>query len=47
AITAVLASLYPVVTLLMARRINQERLNREQMIGVTLAMVGVAAVVLG
>lgn len=47
AITAVLVSLYPVVTLLMARRINQERLNREQMIGVTLAMIGVAAVVLG
>jgi drug/metabolite transporter (DMT)-like permease len=47
AITAVLVSLYPVVTLLMARRINQERLNREQMIGVTLAMIGVAVVVLG
>jgi drug/metabolite transporter (DMT)-like permease len=47
AITAVLVSLYPVVTLLMARRINQERLNREQMIGVALAMIGVAVVVLG
>ena len=47
AITAVLVSLYPVVTLFMARQINHERLNREQMIGVTLAMAGVAAVVLG
>jgi drug/metabolite transporter (DMT)-like permease len=40
-VTAVLASLYPVVTVLMARQIHRERLAGLQLPGVVLALTGV------
>jgi drug/metabolite transporter (DMT)-like permease len=40
-VTSVLASLYPVVTALLARQLLQERLTRLQMAGVTSALGGV------
>ncbi|GAA0686998.1 EamA family transporter [Kitasatospora atroaurantiaca] len=40
AVAAVLASLYPVVTALMARGLLKERLRRVQMVGAGLAVVG-------
>lgn len=47
AIAAVLASLYPVVTVLLAWRFAAERLQRIQYVGVALAVVGVAAIAAG
>lgn len=47
AIVAVLASLFPVMTLVLARQIHHERIGRIQAVGVTLALVGVCAVVGG
>jgi drug/metabolite transporter (DMT)-like permease len=47
AVVAVLASLYPVTTVLLARRLQYERLQRLQEIGVIAAFVGVAGVVAG
>lgn len=41
-LTAVAASLYPVVTVLLARTMLNERLSREQVAGVLTALVGVA-----
>ena len=41
-VASVLASLYPVVTVLLAYRIHGERLRRVQVVGVTASLVGVA-----
>lgn len=43
-IVAVLASLYPAVTMLLARKFDQERLDAVRRIGVALAVVGVAVI---
>lgn len=47
AVTSVLGSLYPVVTVILAAALHHERLSRLQYAGVTLAMAGVAALSLG
>jgi drug/metabolite transporter (DMT)-like permease len=47
AVISVLASLYPVATVLLARRLHHERLQAIQLAGVGCAFVGVAAVVAG
>ena len=46
-VTAVLASLYPAVTVLLARFIERERMRRIQGIGVGLAMCGVVMLAVG
>lgn len=46
-VTAVLASLYPVVTVLLARRLFGERLRPVQTVGVVGALAGVALLALG
>ena len=46
-ITSVLSSLFPVVTVLLARVVLQERLRRVQIIGVAVTMLGVAGISAG
>lgn len=46
-VSAVLASLYPVVTVLLARRIHAERLAEVQLVGVALTLTGVVALAAG
>ena len=46
-LTAVLASLYPAVTVLLARRIHGERMRRVQDVGVVATLVGVVMLAAG
>ena len=46
-VTAVLASLYPVVTVLLARRLHAERLSGVQLVGVAGALAGVVVLAVG
>ena len=44
-VVAALASMFPVMTLVLARQVHHERLEREQWIGATFALIGVIVVV--
>ncbi len=46
-LTAVLASLYPAVTVVLARRVHGERMRRVQDVGVVVTLLGVAALAAG
>ncbi len=46
-VTAVLASLYPVVTVLLARRLDDERLSSTQAAGVATTLAGVIMLAAG
>lgn len=47
AVVAVLSSLYPVTTALLARVVHEERLDRSQLVGVVIALGAVAVIVGG
>ncbi len=44
-VVAALASMFPVMTLVLARQVHHERLDREQWVGAALALIGVIVVV--
>jgi uncharacterized membrane protein len=44
-VVAALASMFPVMTLVLARQVHHERLEREQWIGAAFALIGVVVVV--
>ena len=44
-IVAAISSMFPVTTLLLARRLHDERLSREQLVGVIAALLGVVLIV--
>jgi hypothetical protein len=44
-VVAALASMFPVMTLVLARQVHHERLDREQWVGAALALIGVVVVV--
>jgi drug/metabolite transporter (DMT)-like permease len=46
-VVSILASLYPVVTVLLARAILQERVHRSQELGILLALVGIVLISAG
>ena len=46
-VVAVLSSLYPVVTVLLARAVLGERVRREQGVGIVVALAGVALIASG
>jgi drug/metabolite transporter (DMT)-like permease len=46
-VVAVLGSLYPVVTVLLARQVHHERLVRSQVVGVVAALCGVGLLAAG
>jgi drug/metabolite transporter (DMT)-like permease len=46
-LAAVLTSLFPVTTLVLARQVHHERLSRDQLVGVVCALAGVVAIVVG
>ncbi len=46
-VVAVLSSLYPVVTILLARAVLGERVRASQQLGVALVLIGVVGIALG